>query len=142
MKRKIRNKNGGSNLSAVSVKSFGFEHGSNPQENAKEYMNAQNNKQNALNNTLHNGGSNGIVVPQFAQVGPNVSPQNGNSVSIDANKNLIANQNNAKYDCHATNSCPVTVKGGRRHKKYKRTKRILKKHVQRKKTYRKHKKNI
>jgi len=46
-----------------------------------------------------------IVIPQFPQIGPKVSPQDANSASLNINKNLIKSKVNALNDCWATNSC-------------------------------------
>lgn len=46
-----------------------------------------------------------IVIPQFPQIGPKVSPQDANSASLTINKNLIQSKINALNDCWATNSC-------------------------------------
>lgn len=107
---------------SISMKSYGYEHGSNPQSNAINYMKSQNETQNNMNNQLHQGGTkkrfhkggnssrraasnDGIVVPQFASSGPNVSPVGGNYLSQATNTSLVTNQSNSQFDCYATGSC-------------------------------------
>jgi hypothetical protein len=47
-------------------------------------------------------------VVQFDNNGPDVSPLNSNSSSVDTNTTLIAGQNNSLNDCYATGTCVET----------------------------------
>ena len=75
--------------------------------------------------TRHRGGNGNIglpktvVVPQFAILGPPVSPVNANSSSIVGNTAAIHGLNNAANDCYATNSCGK-VGGKRKSRKQKK----------------------
>lgn len=75
--------------------------------------------------TRHRGGNGNIglpktvVVPQFAILGPPVSPVNANSSSIVGNTAAIHGLNNATNDCYATNSCGK-VGGKRKSRKQKK----------------------
>ena len=48
------------------------------------------------------------TVVQFDNNGPDVSPLNSNSSSVDTNTTLIAGQNNSLNDCYATGTCVET----------------------------------
>lgn len=127
-------KGGNAKLEAVPIESYGFEYGGNESENATKMLSAMADKQNSLNNTLSGGrsrrlkrgGSNGtseegIVIPQFAPVGPQVSNQNENTAAFEINSILIKATNNAANDSKIADS----QTGG---KKYKRRKNKSKKH--------------
>ena len=58
-------------------------------------------------------------VVQFDSNGPDISPLNSNSSSLDTNTTSIAGRNNALNDCYATGTCPEAActaaqSGGRR----------------------------
>ena len=46
------------------------------------------------------------TVVQFDSYGPDVSPLNSNTSSLDTNTTSIAGKNNALNDCYATGTCP------------------------------------
>jgi hypothetical protein len=131
------------NLQAKPYETYGYTEGSNsPMTSALAYTKNMNEKQSNLNTvggkrSVHRkrnmkGGDNGsVTVPQFPQIGPNLSPINSNTSSIQTNTTSIATKNNAVNDCYAFGNCPTV--GGRR--KYKRSqhkrsqhKRITRKH--------------
>lgn len=127
-------KGGNTKLEAVPIESYGFEYGGNESENAAKMLSAMADKQNSLNNTLSGGrgrrlkrgGSNGtsdegIVIPQFPPVGPQVSNQTANSAAFQINSTLIKATNDAANDSKIADS----QTGG---KKYKRKKNKSKKH--------------
>ena len=143
------------NLQATPYQTYGFTEGSNsPMTSALAYTKNMNAKQSNLNTvggkrsgrgkrSLHRkrsirGGDNGsITVPQFPQIGPNLSPINSNTSSVQTNMTSIATKNNAVNDCYAFGTCN-TVGGMRKPKQSKRkskqrkTKRSNRKSKQRK----------
>ncbi len=144
------------NLQAKPYETYGYTEGSNsPMTSALAYTKNMNEKQSNLNTvggkrSVHRkrnmkGGDNGsVTVPQFPQIGPNLSPINSNTSSIQTNTTSIATKNNAVNDCYAFGNCPTV--GGRR--KYKRSqhkrsqhKRSQHKRSQHKRITRKHKRS-
>ena len=95
------------NLQAVPYQMYGFTEGSNsPMTSALANTKLMNSKQSNLNavggKRFIRGGDNGsVTVPQFMQIGPNVSPINANSSSIQTNTTSIATKNNAVNDYYA-----------------------------------------
>ena len=134
------------NLQAKPYETYGYTEGSNsPMTSALAYTKNMNEKQSNLNTvggkrSVHRkrnmkGGDNGsVTVPQFPQIGPNLSPINSNTSSIQTNTTSIATKNNAVNDCYAFGNCPTV--GGRR--KYKRSQH---KRSQHKRSTRKHKRS-
>jgi len=122
----------GSNLQSAQVQSYGFTPGSNsPMTSAHAYTQNMNAKQSGLNKVggrrykkmkygkMKYGGDNGsVTVPQFPQSGPNVSPVNSNSSSIQNNTTSIATKNNAAGDHYAFETQPTT--GGSRRRTMRR----------------------
>jgi hypothetical protein len=122
----------GSNLQSAQVQSYGFTPGSNsPMTSAHAYTQNMNAKQSGLNKVggrrykkmkygkMKYGGDNGsVTVPQFPQSGPNVSPVNSNSSSIQNNTTSIATKNNAAGDHYAFENTPTT--GGSRRRTMRR----------------------
>jgi hypothetical protein len=127
----------GSNLQSAQVQSYGFTPGSNsPMTSAHAYTQNMNAKQSGLNKVggrrynqmkygkmkygkMKYGGDNGsVTVPQFPQSGPNVSPVNSNSSSIQNNTTSIATKNNAAGDHYAFETTPTT--GGSRRRTMRR----------------------
>lgn len=109
-KSRRRTLNGGnaSNLLPVPVQSYGFDYGGSQSENAIKMLEKMADNQNMLNNTLaggskrrkiRGGASDGTIqIPQFTQIGPQVSNQDANSASYLANSLLINAMNNAAND--------------------------------------------
>lgn len=152
--RTTRRKRGGDGKTTRSVKltstsnqTYGYEHGTNPRDNAVQYQNASNASQNSKNKTLgstggsrrrRRGGSRRrrrggtgcrptkTTVTQFSTPGPAVSPVDASSTSTNANSTSLNAGVAATNDCHATNSCgpPPPTKpcpsGGARNKGTKR----------------------
>ena len=115
-------------LQSVPFLSYGYEYGNSPMTNAAGFQKNMINQQTMLNQT-HGGSSdlNRVIVPQFSQVGPNVSPIGANSFSLETNTTSINGQNNALNDCWATNSCDI-IGGSKRRKtkKHRKTKKTKK----------------
>lgn len=127
-----------SQLKAVDNQLYAYEYGSSPSENSFlriQNMQAQQSemarqfsggRHRARRGRSRRGGAGQpITIPTFPQGNSSVSPIGANSVSLQANTNLINELNNSANDCYATNSCPS---GG--------SKRVRKTRKQRSRKYR------
>lgn len=112
----------------IPIESYPYKYGGTPTEDAAGRMMAMAEKQTNLNNTLiggkkikrkYKGGSGDVYeIPQFPQIGTEVSPQNANSSAVAINKAYINSVNNAAGD---------SLVGGKKYKrKIKRSKRSKK----------------
>ena len=128
------------NLQSIPYQTYGYTEGSNsPMTSALAFTKNMNAKQSNLNKVggkrslrrkqsihrkqsgcgkrrLRGGGNGSVTVPQFPQIGPNVSPINSNTSSIQTNMTSIATKNNAVNDCYAFGNC-ATVGGTKKHKR-------------------------
>ena len=122
------------NLQSAPYQTYGYTEGTNsPMTSALAFTKNMNAKQSNLNavggkrsvrrkRSRHGkrsvrGGDNGsVTVPQFPQIGPNLSPINSNTSSIQTNTTSISTKNNAVNDCYAFGNC-VTTGGTRKHKR-------------------------
>ena len=141
------------NLQATPYQTYGYTEGTNsPMTSALAFTKNMNAKQSNLNavggkrsgrgkrsghrkrsgrgkRTIRGGDNGSVTVPQFPQIGPNLSPINSNTSSIQTNTTSIATKNNAVNDCYAFGNC-ATAGGTRKHKrsKSKRSKTYNKKY--------------
>ena len=124
-----------SQLKSVDNQLYAYEYGSSPSENSFlriQNMQAQQSEMSRqfsggthrMRRTRSRRGGEGepITIPTFPGGTSSVSPIGANSVSLQANTNLIAEMNNSANDCYATNSCSVSGGKKRRTRRY-RTRR-------------------
>ena len=140
----------GSSKKAVAYETYGYSLGTDPRSEALKYQTNSDSTQNNLNNT-HGGrkkrisnkkkkGGDGsgkkITVPAPSNPGPQVSPQNSTSASIQNNTAYLTNSMNAKNDHYAT----LNSGGGKKLRKInisrKRSFNRRKKHYKRRRTRR------
>ena len=116
------------NLQAKPYETYGYTEGSNsPMTSALAFTKNMNDKQSNLNTvggkrsgrgkrSLRGGDNGSVTVPQFPQIGPNLSPINSNTSSIQTNTTSIATTSGARYDHYAF--LPTKINGGtRKHKR-------------------------
>ena len=118
------------NLQSAPYETYGYIEGTNsPMTSAIAFTKNMNAKQSNLNaiggkrsgrvkRTIRGGDNGSVTVPQFPQIGPNLSPINSNTSSIQTNTTSIATKNNAVNDCYAFGNC-ATAGGTRKHKRNK-----------------------
>jgi len=136
-----------SQLKAVDNQLYAYEYGSSPSENsflriqnmqaqqaemARQFSGGRHRMRRSISRSRSRSGgaAQPITIPTFPGGNSSVSPIGANSVSLQANTNLINEINNSANDCYATNSCSVSGGKKRRIKsrKYKRhTKRNISK---------------
>ncbi len=128
------------NLQAKPYETYGFTEGSNsPMTSALAFTQNMNEKQSNLNKiggrrrtrgrrstrrrrSLRGGDDGSITVPQFPQSGPNLSPINSNTSSVQTNLTSVTTKSDSRYDCYAFGNCPKVGGTSTRRSKQSRSK--------------------
>ena len=94
--------------------------GATPSQNALNHMNAQKQAQNNLSKS----GGDSVTVPQYAQTGPAISPQNPNASIVKmAGAQLTADNNASYHHCTGQSASACSANGGSRKKRKSRRKK-------------------